>query len=203
MRLFLLMLLSASTHLCAAELEHITIKQQDFSIVTETYDIYNSKGEVMKLYKKDPDAKLTYILGLTLKDKTGNCSDIRVQKGAYEINGTDIKLYSFWDRRGDVDNAPYGARISHYKIFEDHTVVKKSSYLYIESVSKNYNDESGMKYLFTAPKTYQKKKELQAYVQEVEHKYEGVFVFENDAKSLIEEVKKALKRKMDRRWKSK
>jgi hypothetical protein len=50
MKLFLLMLFTASTLFGTAELKHITIKNQDFSIVTEAYDIYDSKGEVMKLW---------------------------------------------------------------------------------------------------------------------------------------------------------
>ncbi len=201
MKKLLLLIFIITLSLQSAQLEHIKIGNQDFSIVTETYDIYSSKGEVMKLYKEERDRKPRYILGLTLKDNTGTCSDFKIQEGAYEINGTDIIFYSLWDRRGKVDDAPYGARITHYKMLEDHTIVKKSSYIYIESASKNYDDESGMKYLFTPPQTDKEKEELQAYIQDVEQKYKGTFVFENEAKDLIAEVKKALKRKMETTWK--
>ena len=200
MKKLLLLLFTLTTLLLSTELKQITIGNQDFSIVTETYDIYNSKGKVMKLYKEEPDHNLTYVLGLTLKDNTGTCSIIKIQQGAYEINGTDIMLYSLWDKRGEIYDAPYGARITHYKMLEDHTVVKKSSYVYIETASKNYDEESAMKYLFTPPKTEQEKEALHEYVQEVEQRYEGTFVFDNEAKDLIREVKKALKRKMDRIW---
>lgn len=200
MKKLLLLILIITSSLQSAQLEHIKIVNQDFSIITETYDIYNSKGEVMKLYKEESDRKPRYILGLILKDNTGTCSDFKIQQGAYEINAADIIFYSLWDRRGKVYDAPYGARITHYKMLEDHSIVKKSSYLYIESTSKNYNDESGMKYLFTPPQTDQEKEELQTYIKEVEQKYKGTFVFENEAKDLIVEVKKALKRKMQKIW---
>ena len=196
--LLLIFIITALLH--SAQLEHIKIGDQDFSVVTETYKVYNSKGEVMKLYKEERDSKSRYILGLTLKDTTGTCSDFKIQEGAYEINGTNIILYSLWDRRGKVYDAPYGARIAHYKMLDDHTVVKKSSYVYIESASKNYNYYSGMKYLFTPPKTDKEKEELQAYIQDVEQKYKGTFVFENEAQDLIAEVNKALKRKMEKIW---
>lgn len=202
MKRLLLLMFTITISLHSAQHKDIKIGDQDYAIVTETYDIYNSKGQVMKLYKKEHDDKLTYILGLTLKDKTGNCSDVRVQQGAYEINGSDIMLYSFWDRRGEIYDAPYGARIVHYKILGNHTVVKKSSYIYIETASKKYNDDSGMKYLFTPPKTDQEKEALRTYIEEVEQQYKGTFVFGSAAKDLIAEVKKALKRKMEKKWKS-
>ena len=201
MKKLLLLIFIITASLQSAQLEQIKIGNQDFSVVTETYNIYNSKGEVMKLYKEERDRKPRYILGLTLKDDTGTCSDFKIQEGAYEINGTDIILYSLWDRRGKVYDAPYGARIAHYKMLEDHTVVKKSSYIYIESASKNYNYYSAMKYLFTPPQTDQEKEELQTYIKEIEQKYKGTFLFDNEAKDLIVEVKKALKRKMERTWK--
>lgn len=188
--------------LFSVELKHVTMGHQDFSIVTETYDIYGSKGEVMKLYKEERNNDLTFVLRLTLKDHTGSCADKGIQEGAYEINGTDITLYSFWDRRGKAYDAPYGARIAHYKMLDNHTVVKESSYIYIESERKNYNDESGMKYLFTAPKTEQQKEELRSYIEDVEREYKGNFVYGNEAKDLIEDVKKALNRKMKRIWES-
>lgn len=188
--------------LFSVELKHVTMGHQDFSIVTETYDIYGSKGEVMKLYKEERNNDLTFVLRLTLKDHTGSCADKGIQEGAYEINGTDITLYSFWDRRGKAYDAPYGARIAHYKMLDNHTVVKESSYIYIESERKNYNDESGMKYLFTAPKTEQQKEELLSYIEDVEREYKGNFVYGNEAKDLIEDVKKALNRKMKRIWES-
>jgi len=200
MKILILLFIGFMQLLFSSELIHVTIGNQNISIVTETYDIYNSKGEVMKLYKEETDGKLTYILGLTIKDNTGTCSILKTQEGTYEINGTDIILYSLWDRIGRIDDAPYGARITQYTMLEDHSIIKKSSTIYIESTRKDYDDESGMKYLFTPPKTDQEKEALDAYIEDAEQRYEGTFVFDNEARDLISEVKEALKRKMANKW---
>jgi len=200
MKRLLLLIFTITISLHSAQSKAIKIGDQDYAIVTETYNIYSSKGKVMKLYKKEHDGKLTYILGLTLRDITGTCSIRKEQRGAYEINGTDIKLYSFWDRDRQIDNAPYGARIVHYKLLEDQTIVKKASTLYIESARKNYDDESGMKYLFQEPKTDEEKALFKNYIMEMENTYKGKFVFDNASEDLIKKVKNALERKMRSRW---
>jgi len=123
-----------------------------------------------------------------------------MQTGSHEINGTGITLYSFWDRKGKAYDSPYGARIQRYEMLPNHTVVLKSSKVYIETARKNYDKESGMKYLFTSPKTNIQKEALQAYVKSVEKEYKGVFVYDNEAKKLIEEVHEAFRRKMKTKW---
>ena len=200
MKLFLLILLTLTTLFATAELEHITIGNQDFSIVTESYEIYDSKGEVMKLYKEERNNDLTFVLSLILKDKTGSCADKSMQEGAYEINGTTITLYSFWDRKGKVYDSPYGARIQQYEMLPNHTVVLKSSKIYIETARKSYDPESGMKYLFTPPKTNSETEALQTYVKSVEREYKGIFVYGEEAKRLLEEVHEALRRSMKAKW---
>ena len=202
MKLFLVILLTLTTLFATAKLEHITIGNQDFSIVTESYEIYDSKGEVMKLYKEERNNDLIFVLSLILKDSTGTCADKSMQTGTYEINGTDITLYSFWDRKGKSYDSPYGARIQRYEMLPNHTVVLKSSKVYIETARKSYDTESGMKYLFTSPKTNIQKEALQAYVKSVEKEYKGVFVYDNEAKKLIEEVHEEFRRKMKSKWKS-
>jgi len=202
MKLFLLMLFTVSILFGTAELKHITIKNQDFSIVTEAYDIYDSKGEVMKLYKEERSNDLSFVLSLIIKDRIGTCSDQSMQDGSYEINGTNITLYSFWDRKGKSYDSPYGARIQRYEMLPNHTVVLKSSKVYIETARKNYDSESGMKYLFTPHNTNSEIEALQAYVKSVEREYKGVFVYDNEAKKLIEEVHEAFRRKMKSKWKS-
>jgi hypothetical protein len=185
-----------------AQLEHVTLGNQDFSIVTEAYDIYDSKGEVMKLYKEERNNDLTFVLSLILEDKTGSCADQSMQEGAYEINGTTITLYSFWDRKGKMYDSPYGARIQHYEMLPDHTVVLRSSKLYIETAKRSYDTQSGLQYLFTSPKTKTQKEALQNYVKKVEKEYKGVFVHGEEAKRLLKEVHKALSRKMKAKWQS-
>jgi len=203
MKVFLFIVLSIGALFASAKLEHITIGNQDFSVVIESYDIYDSKGEVMKLYKEERNNDLTFVLSLILKDSTGTCADKSMQEGSYEINGTDITLYSFWDRKGKAYDSPYGARIQRYEMLPNHTVILKSSKVYIETARKNYNKESGMKYLFTPPKTNIQKEALQAYVKSVERAYKGVFVYNNEAERLIEEVQEAFSRKLKAKWKGK
>jgi hypothetical protein len=201
MKILSLIFFSLNILFATAQLEHVTLGNQDFSIVTESYEIYDSKGEVMKFYKEERNNDLTFVLSLILKDKTGSCSDKSMQEGAYEINGTTITLYSFWDRKGKVYDSPYGARIQQYEMLPDHTVVLRSSKVYIETARKSYDAESGMIYLFTPPKTESEKEALDAYVQSVEKEYKGVFVFGKEAKKLLDEVYEALQRKNNIRWK--
>ena len=202
MKIFLVIFFTINTLFATAELEHVTLGNQDFSIVTESYEIYDSKGEVMKFYKEERNNDLTFVLSLILKDKTGSCSDKSLQEGAYEINGTTITLYSFWDRKGKVYDSPYGARIQQYDMLPNHTVVLRSSKVYIETARKSYDRESGMQYLFTPPKTALEKEVLDAYIKSVEKEYKGVFVFGEEAKMLLNAVHEALRRQMKAQWQS-
>lgn len=200
MKPFLLIIFTFTALFATAELEHITIGNQDFSIVTESYEIYDSKGEVMKLYKEERNNNLNFVLSLILKDNTGTCADKSMQTGSYEINGTDITLYSFWDRKGKAYDSPYGARIQRYEMLPNHTIVLKSSKVYIETTRRSYDEESGMKYLFTPPENDSEKEALQTYVKSVEREYKGVFVYDEEAKELIDEVHKAFRRRMKAKW---
>lgn len=200
MKIFPLIFFTLNILFATGELEHVTLGNQDFSIVTESYDIYDSKGEVMKFYKEERNNDLIFVFSLILKDKTGTCADKSTQEGAYEINDTTITLYSFWDRKGKVYDSPYGARIQQYKVLPDHSVVLQSSNIYIETARKSYDKESGMQYLFTPPKTVLEKEALQTYVKSVEKEYKGVFVYGEEAKILIDEVHEAFRRKMKSAW---
>jgi len=189
------------TLILAANLQHITIGHQDFSLTTEKYDIYDSKGEVLRLYREERNNDLIFIFSHILKDRTGTCSDQSMQDGSYEINGTQITLYSFWNRKGKAYDAPYGARIQRYKMLPNHNLELRSSHIYIETERKNYNKESGMQYLFHTPIDKKQKEALHAYVQAVEKEYKGEFVFDDAAQQLIKEVEAALQRKMKSVWK--
>ena len=196
----LLFLLLFTQSLFAAQLQHITIGNQDFSLTTESYDIYDSKGDVLRFYREERNNDLTFIFSLILKDRTGTCSDQSMQDGSYEINGTEITLYSFWDRKGKSYDSPYGARIQRYKMLPDHTIKRISSKVYIETERENYDKESAMKYLFTAPKDDKEKEALKTYVKSVEKEYKGTFIYEDEAKKLIKEVEDAMTRKMKAIW---
>ena len=203
MKVLLFLCILSSTLFSSAKLEHVTIGNQDFSIVTESYDIYDSKGEVMKFYKEERNNNLTFVLSLIMKDDTGSCSDKSMQRGSYEINGTNIILYSFWDRKGKAYESPYGGRIQRYEMLPNHSVVLKSSKVYIETARRNYDKESGMQYLFTPPETENQGEALQDYIRSVEKEYKGDFVFNDEGKELLEEVHEAFRRRMKAKWQEK
>lgn len=203
MKAILVLSILSSILFASAKLEHVTIGNQDFSIVTESYKIYDSKGEVMKFYKEERNNNLSFIFSLILEDATGTCADKSMQTGYYEINGTNIMLYTFWDRKGKAYDSPYGSRIQYYKMLPNHSVVLKSSKIYIETVRRNYDEESGMKYLFTPPRTKSEIEAFEKYIKSVEREYKGVFVFGEEAERLQKEVQEALSRKMKSRWQSK
>ena len=200
MKKTLLLILLVAQALMGAELKHITIGNQDFSLTTETYDIYDSKGEVLRLYREERNNNLTFVFSLILKDRTGACSDKSMEDGYYEINGTKVTLYSHWDRKGKAYDAPYGVRVQVYELKDNYDLVRISSKLYIETQRRNYSKDSGMKYLFKAPQTQEEKASLQAYVRAVEHNYDGTFVYGDEAKKLIKEVEDAMIRKMRAIW---
>ena len=197
--LFISVLLLGTLH--ANSIEHLNIGKQDFMFTTESYDIYDSKGEVLRVYKEHRNHDLSFMFSLILKDRTGACSDKSLEDGYYEINGTSIILYSHWDRRGKAYDAPYGVRIQVYTLDEHYNFVKTSSTLYIETQRANYNENSGMKYLFKATTNEKEKAKLDAYIAAVEHTYKGKFVQGNEAKELIKEVQNAMTRKMKSMWK--
>jgi hypothetical protein len=175
----------------------ITIKNQHFSLVKERYDVYDSKGEFIRFYKENNE---TVLFRLTLKDVTGNCSSKSLQDGAYKIDDNGITLYSFWDRVGRAYLEPYGARVERYELQDDGKFQKVFSKIYMETTRQKQDDDSGMKYLFTKPKTVEEEKALQSYVAEVENIYKGTFVFGEEAKALIATVKKALRTKVKLLW---
>ena len=181
MKLFLVLLFFNTLLFSSGKFEHVTIGYQDFSITTESYDIYDSKGKVMRFYKEERNNDLTFIFSLILEDSTGTCADKSMQSGYYEINGTNIMLYTFWDRKGKAYDSPYGSRIQYYKMLPNHSVVLKSSKIYIETVRRNYDEESGMKYLFTPPRTKSEIEAFEKYIKSVEREYKGVFVFGEEA----------------------
>ena len=180
-----------------ADSKEITIHHHSFTIVTEKYDIYDSKGEVMRFYRDIHDDKPIFHLILT--DATGGCTSRSLEDGAYEIEGNKIRLYSFFHRQGTAYIEPYGAKIVEYEVLNSGEVKKISSQVYIETEQIGYEHSKGMKYLFDTPKTMEEKRELADYIKEVEKKYLAHFVLE-DRKTLIKKVKEALKLKLKRSW---
>jgi len=200
MKKIVLLLLLSTYVLFSTEIQHINIGNQDFMLTVEEYDVYDSKGEVLRVYKEKRNNDLVFMFSLILKDRTGACSAKSVEDGYYEVNDTSITLYSHWDRRGKAYDAPYGARIQVYTIDENFNLTKTSSKLYVETERQNYNETSGMQYLFKKPQNEEDKKALKAYVSSVERNYKGSFIFGEEAKKLMADVEDAMGRKMKRIW---
>ncbi|OYY55167.1 MAG: hypothetical protein B7Y52_06055, partial [Sulfurovum sp. 28-43-6] len=126
--------------------------------------------------------------------------DKSLEDGSYEINGTTLTLYSAWDRLGRAYDAPVGARIQVYELQPNATFKRISSRLYIETHRKKQDQNSGMQYLFSPPKNKKEQKAFEAYIEEVETRFKGTFVFGEEAKQLRLEVQEALRRKMQTAW---
>ncbi len=196
----MILLLLGGTLLADATLKHMTLQGTDFTSITEDYDVYDSKGRVLKFYRDEQNYDLKHLFNLTLNDKTGTCSARSVEEGSMEINGNTITLFTFWDRQGRIYDVPYGARIKRYEVQKNGTLKLLSSKLYIETAKKSFDRESGMRFLWETPKTDEDKAAFNAYIKDAERQYKGQFVFGKDAKALIKEVKAALDRKMAKRW---
>lgn len=200
MKKIVLPLLVATYALFATDITHMNIGNQDFMLTVEQYDVYDSKGEVLRVYKEKRNNDLIFMFNFILKDRTGACSAKSVEDGYYEVNDTAITLYSHWERRGKAYDAPSGARIQVYSIDENFNLTKTSSKLYIETERQNYNETSGMQYLFKKPQNEKEEKAFKAYVNAVERNFKGTFVFGDEGKKLIEEVEDAMGRKMKAIW---
>ena len=116
-----------------AELEHYTVRGNDFTSITETYEVYDSKGKVMKFYRDERNNDLKHLFSITLNDKTGTCGARSIEEGYYDINRSVITLYTKWDRQGRIYDVPYGVRIMRYDIQKDGSLKLLSSKIYIEA----------------------------------------------------------------------
>jgi hypothetical protein len=183
-----------------SNIEHFTLNGQDFTIITESYDDYESKGRVAKFYRDEHNYDLTYLFAVTLEDKTGTCGARSIENGIYEIGENNITVYTRWEREGKAYLAPKGYRILTYTVDTKGKLYRSNSAIYLESAHKAYADE-GMRYLFKKADTPEKKRALQAYIDTIQKRYKANFVIgENDRKKLEQAVFKALQRKSKKRW---
>ena len=179
--------------------DRMTLSGHDFIMTTESYNLYGSKGNVMRIYQKVPNSKRKYLLSFTLDETTGGCRTTSAEEGSYEVSGSKITFYTLWNRRNNADE-PYGARIQTYIVEENGELKRISSKIYIETEPRNRANQSAMQYLFQAPLTQSQKDALQKYVKSAQQHFKGTFVFGKEAETLIKEVNKALQRKMQKRW---
>jgi hypothetical protein len=201
MKTIFMILLLYTVDLLSASLEHMSMNNYDFSIVKERYEIYDSKGEVVKFYKEEQNRDLRFMLRLTLSDHTGGCSEKAITEGNYEISDDgNITLYTMWKRQGKAYLAPSGVRVQHYRVSDSGKLEFIEGKIYVEETKKNHDNDSGMAYLFTAPKTKEEKQKLENYIKDVEKNYKATFVFGEEREALFTEVKQALKRKVKALW---
>lgn len=182
-----------------ASSKHLFINNHEFLLVTKSYSMYDSKGTFIKLYDANNSKKALF--RLTLGDATGGCSERSLIDGSYEIEGDTITLYTLWSRRGKAYLAPTGARVQKYKVLKSGKLKKIEAKIYLEEMKRDYDKESDMQYLFHAPKNEMEKEKLMHYVKGVEREYKATFVFGDEAKKLISDVKKAMRRKLKTTWK--
>ena len=198
---YLLLFLVITLSVWSDTIKEITIEGNSYVIVHESYNEYSDKGIEMKLYKKEQNRDTLPLFSFTLENQSGGCGERSTQEGSYEINGSTITLYSHWDRSGRAYDAPRGDRIQHYRVDADGSVTWIDGLLYIERQAKNYDKESGLKYLFKAPKNAEEKAKLQSYIQTTQRIFKGKFVEKDEAGKLHEKVDKALMKKRQTRWK--
>jgi len=161
MRLYLFILLSI-TGVFASSIKSITIDNRPFTVVKEHYNEYGVKGDYITLYRGAEENRTSKLLNFVLSEVSGSCSDRSIEQGSYEVNGSTITLYTRWRRQGAVHDAPKGARVQVYQLLKNNTLKELSNRFYIETTTQGSDPESGMKYLFTPPKTKEEKKALKA-----------------------------------------
>jgi len=198
MKAILILLLSISSIFAFSGIKHLKIQGEDFTIIKESYKIYDDKAWIMKLYYDEENNDLRFLLSLVLSETTGSCSKKAIQKATYKINNTKLTIYHYYTRKGKANDVPYGAKIEVYNIQKGGKLTKISSKVYIESSTKDYEENSGMKYLFQSPKSPKEKALFKEYIKDIEEKYQSTFVYKEEAKALIKEVKEALKKNI---WK--
>jgi len=198
----LFFLLGLSVALCANDIEHFGVKNHNFTILKESYDLYNSKGKSMKIYREESDEDLHFLMTFVLEDKSGGCSGKSIQEGTYKIEADKITFYTSWDRQGDAKEEPFGARKEVYKIGRDGKMHLLKSQFYIEDHARKKHDKSGMQYLFTPPVNADEKALLQAYVTSMQNHFKGEFMLDDAAVKLQEEVQKALHQTPKSVWKN-
>lgn len=165
MKILLTILLSVSIW---ASSKSITIANQHFIIVKERYKLYDSKGVMMKLYNMDNQKEP--ILRLVLDDMTGDCKNKSITKGTYKIENNKLITYHLWDKVGDVEDTDIGFMIDIYE-FRDKGIKKINSKIYMKNKNLSKDD-----------------------IEKIEIRYHSTFVYDGQAKVVLDEVKSAIKK---------
>ncbi len=179
---------------------HRTIGGNDYTFTKEHYEVYDSKGTVVRCYYEARNRDLLHRFTLTLEDRTGTCGARSIEEGAYEIKGDIVTLYTLWHREGRSYDTPYGVRIMRYRAERNGTFTLLLSRIYVEETAKGFDLDSGMRFLWKRPQSESEKKAFAAYIDRMQMRFKGTFVLGEEAKALIAEVEAALERKARKRW---
>jgi len=177
--------------LYAGTFEVISIDNKPFSVSKQSYNEYGTKGDIVKFYKGQEENATKMLFLFILKERSGACSFRKREKGTYEINATNITFYTRWDYDRGVYDAPKGGRITIYKVLNNGSLEKVSSKIYVEIRHKDFEEESGVKYLFKEATTKKQKAIFNEYIKEMEERYKGTFVFKEEARELMQKVSEA------------
>ncbi len=188
LRYLLLTLLCVSTLAGEDAIRRLQKGDYTYVLLTEPYDLYDSRGKSVKFYREEPDENLTYLLTFVLEDRTGGCLGKRIQRGVFRFEDENLTLYTLYERSGSIKEAPEGAMITRYRIGKNGALQFVSRRFYIESHRRSKHDRSGMRYLFKAPQNAEEKALLKAYVQKQERIFEGEFVMGAAALKLRKKV---------------
>ena len=199
MRLYLFIFLTV-VELCSATVETLSVGEKPFAIVHDSYNEYGTKATILKLYKGEEAKPNSRVLVFVLKKRNGPCSARGRESGAYEVNASTITFFTSWKRDSGAYSEPMGARITRYEVLANSDLKLLSSKIYIESTRKGFDKESGMQYLFNPARTKEEKSAFAEYIEEMEDKYKGEFVFGDEKQKLFNQVNAALKRKMKSAW---
>lgn len=136
-----------------------------------------------------------HLLQHTLFYEDGDHNSTVLELGDYEVQGDRIVFYSYWANAGDAPTSYSGVRKQVYQVSHKGRVTLKESQLYIDSGwrSEEYEaSDHGGQYIDKKLNSPEQNLALQKYIRLIEKKFGGKFVFLEEAKHLIKEVKTKL-----------
>jgi hypothetical protein len=183
-----------------SDIEHFTLNGQDFAVVTETYDLYETKGRVAKFYKNDAVDERNLELVVTLEEKSGGCGARSIEYGTYRIRNDRLVVYTQWRREPKARFAPVGFRKQIYTADLNGSLRRIEGEIYIETGRPDEADE-GMRYLFAKKLDAAQKKALAHYIRSVRKTYGAAFVSTPSQKETLDrEVREALHHTRIKHW---
>ncbi len=178
--------------------DHIAvINNQNFNFVCKDIDDFGAYG--IELYRGK-----VKILSHTLSKTTRDCSSESYELGTYSVLGNKIIFYTYWataDRTGK-EIYPFGFRKQTYQVNNKGRLILISSELYIEDfdISPGHptSVDKQIALLAKAKKNASVRPQLQQYIDDMEQKYNALFVWDNKKDILETEVRNILQYKIEK-----